>query len=67
MNNDKNPNAFAAATQVKDGYTFQEGMTLRDYFAGQALIVVFQDQTKTPDEMAILAYMMADAMLDARN
>lgn len=47
------------------------GMTLRDYFAGQAL--ASSDYTlrvcsncPTPEQMALGAYVLADAMLEAR-
>lgn len=43
------------------------GMSLRDWFAGQALAAIFSfDQTETPGEVAKLAYQHADAMLAAR-
>jgi len=50
-----------------------EGMTLRDYFAGQALAGIcaplYDDESPTiwkHREFAKGAYMFADAMLDAR-
>ena len=45
-----------------------EGMTLRDYFAGQALAGALADPTfnMPPAQLAELAYMEADAMLAAR-
>ena len=57
-----------------DGHTSpQSGMTLRDYFAGQALTNVdvripMSDDDDTPSPRAIANYMyaMADAMLAAR-
>ena len=42
----------------------QEGMSLRDYFAAQALLLTDKDDTLPA--MAHLAYRMADAMLEAR-
>lgn len=47
---------------------FNEGMTLRDYFAGQALsgIISLQDCTCTPAEYALEAYIQAEAMIEAR-
>lgn len=50
----------------------QAGMTLRDYFAAQALpmlIAAYLDEAKqgrTPDNPTVVAYVMADAMLKAR-
>ena len=59
--------------------TFQEGgarcdahgMTLRDYFAAKAMYANLQTITEFPDEhwrigLAMDAYLMADAMLEAR-
>ena len=45
-----------------------EGMTLRDYFAGQALAGTLADPNfnMPPAQLAELAYMEADAMLAAR-
>ena len=40
------------------------GITLRDYFAGQAIINV--GKIYDPDESAALAYEIADAMIRAR-
>jgi hypothetical protein len=49
-------------------YLFNQGMTLRDYFAGQALAGLMGDQTikAMPDEFAESAYIAADSMLAAR-
>jgi|LakMenE01Jun11ns_1017448.scaffolds.fasta_scaffold9709524_2 hypothetical protein len=46
----------------------QGGMTLRDWFAGQALAGLLSDQTIKcmPDDFAESAYLAADAMLAAR-
>ena len=45
-----------------------DGMTLRDYFAGQALAGALADPTcdVSPVELAKIAYIEADAMLAAR-
>ena len=49
-----------------DRAPYNEGMTLRDYFAGQALAgLAACDDFKVPDHMP-LAYEIADAMLEAR-
>ena len=48
---------------------FNPGMTLRDYFAGQALVGILSCPLKINDtlnEYARCAYAQADAMLDAR-
>ena len=71
---------------LQDGQSYQghapcDGMTLRDYFAGQALHGLMANPEGPvqrssqrgwdfvnckPDEVACLAYYMADAMLRAR-
>ena len=46
----------------------EQGMTLRDYFAAKAMVVYWSDPD-APDSRktaAEWAYMMADAMLEAR-
>jgi hypothetical protein len=49
----------------KDWEGYEDGMTLRDYFAGQALIGITPvDISYT--QMAERAYYIADAMLEAR-
>ena len=48
----------------------QEGMLLRDYFAGQVLAGVAFDKTLSPDDDDLVAkrcYEIADAMLKARD
>lgn len=76
MKKPDNPLAYPMATV--DGYT-QEGATLRDVFAGQALIgllanhIVFAaaadregDARRTADLLSKAAFIHADAMLKAR-
>ena len=54
------------------GEPFQ-GMTLRDYFAAKAMQAIMAGQypiTKQPDaasRIALAAYQMADAIMEARN
>lgn len=52
-----------------------EGMNLRDYFAGQALLAImstkdapvsFVDEGNGLDWFAVVSYSFADAMLEAR-
>jgi len=47
------------------------GMTLRDYFAGQALVeyagLMSVSMPETMNVVAKLSYQMADAMIEARN
>ncbi len=42
------------------------GMTLRDWFAGQALASVADNVEETVDDIADWAYRLADAMLKRR-
>jgi hypothetical protein len=54
-----------------DWDSIQDGMTLRDYFAGQAingLVTAFYsvDETIAYEDIAPQAYRIADAMLEAR-
>ena len=44
----------------------QEGMTLRDYFAGQAMPGILLDERLNCREIAERSYQMADAMMKAR-
>lgn len=48
--------------------SFQDGMTLRDWFAGQALAGMLADHTfdVPPNETAELSYKAAEAMLAER-
>ena len=64
-----------------DFYVSQDGMDLRDYFAGQVMpaLVINQEvykviysiasqENETPEHcLAVMAYHMADAMMKARN
>lgn len=50
---------------VKDPIPEKSGMTLRDYFAGQAMISACEDWN--PEECAKMAYEYADAMIAERN
>lgn len=50
----------------KDDGTPYWGMTLRDYFAGQALAGTGSVNYHTIKEMAETCYKIADAMLEAR-
>ena len=66
----KNPYAFPLTIQGVGGETsfYQEGMTLRDYFAGQALSALADpDWPRENEQIAEWAYTMADAMLAARD
>jgi hypothetical protein len=62
--------AFPFTERNADGsyYYGHEGMTLRDWFAGQALAGQLSIPTEhaTADEFAKSSYQMADAMLKAR-
>lgn len=72
QNKPENPQAFPMPQGMKDntfeGNDEQEGMTLRDWFAGQALISAkdLNPQPFTDENLAKAAYSMADAMLKER-
>lgn len=60
-------------TDIGNGMVFmyeEKGMTLRDYYAGQALqglLVSHRVSTRVPhDEIAKMSYVMADEMIRAR-
>lgn len=61
----------AFPTAIPDNAFFQEGMTLRDYFAAKALqgICAHPDTwgMQTPLIIAKECYTLADAMLEVRN
>lgn len=78
MDNEKNPPAFPTEWSVglEPGEPMQTGthtasypgMTLRDWFAGQALVgLMMHGPWGDPDSHAAYAYNAADAMLAARN
>lgn len=63
------------AKGTDDSYTFHTGMTLRDYFAGQAVVGIlsggFADtipysESELETEVSSIAYRIADAMLKGR-
>lgn len=64
MKNDGGP-AFPVSWQDGDGQMIATpGMSLRDYFAGQAIGYIW---AQNPRQAATLAYAVADAMLAARS
>lgn len=54
---------------MTEGVICSDGMTLRDWFAGQALIGLLSDSNikASQTDFAKNAYKLADAMLEARN
>ena len=56
-------NAFPNVHDPKTG-TMSHGMTLRDYFAAKAMQVI--DDAESMEQLAMLSYAMADAMMKAR-
>jgi hypothetical protein len=71
-----NKTGVAAFPLATEGGHFSEGMTLRDYFAAKAMLGLYQmaavraytpDENDAEQELADQAYLMADAMLKARN
>ena len=66
-----NPPAFACSAEGDNGVSLndaQEGMTLLDYFAGQALAGFWADPTveMSQEDIAESVYNMAEAMLAER-
>jgi len=61
-------NAFPSGHDPKTG-TADKGMKMRDYFAAKALQGMLAEPSlkATPQEFAQRAYMVADAMLKARD
>jgi len=61
-------NAFPSGHDPKTG-TADKGMKMRDYFAAKALQGMLAEPSlkATPQEFAQKAYMIADAMLKARD
>jgi hypothetical protein len=57
-----NPRAFPSAA-IDDGFG---GMSLRDWFASQALAGLLYGRRASAETLADEAYTMADAMLEAR-
>lgn len=63
----KNPYVFPFVVP-SDTPDYSTGMTLRDYFAGQALRARWGDGTAmTTEDAAQMAYQLADAMLAERD
>lgn len=61
----KSPQAFPVATHA----VVRPGMTLRDYFAGQALQGMYSNASfddVIKQALAVVAYKQADAMMKAR-
>ena len=63
-----NPPAFPSHRTDLLGENAQYGMSLRDYFAGQALLAQLTQppELAAPCDYAAVAYAYADAMLAAR-
>lgn len=63
--------ATGDGNQYTEGYvyTIHNGMSLRDWFAGQALMAICRQMTQLsmPEEIAARSYNYADAMLAARS
>jgi hypothetical protein len=62
MSAPKNPYAFPGGRSKFDGRTYP-GMSLRDWFAGQALSGLMAHVRYSPRDAARQAYDIADAML----
>lgn len=70
--NQKNDGGAAFPSRGPTGGIVEHGMSLRDYFAAKALpgllsaIMVDECHNWLPSDFAQKAYLMADAMLEAR-
>lgn len=65
------PSRRVEKTEIHDGVFIDvevrySGMSLRDWFAGQALANLYTHTDENADKVAEWAYQVADAMLDAR-
>lgn len=58
--------ARSAAEHGHGGHYEQDGMSLRDWFAGQALANQYAQHEGDPNKVAEWAYHIADAMIAAR-
>jgi hypothetical protein len=61
-----NTAGYGAGYYTTNVYTQSNGMTLRDYFAGQALAGIYYRGSYTDKVAAAIAYEAADAMLKER-
>ena len=67
----RNDGGYAFPVSTMDGFT-ENGMSLRDWFAGQALSITANEwffgpsMQQQPQAAAEFAYEVADAMLEAR-
>jgi len=69
MSDRNNPQAFPDSSHGPDGTGFsEEGMSLRDYFAGQIIAGIDLGDLEVPnyEEIAFRAYQVAEAMLTER-
>lgn len=58
--------AFPSSAETPEGKLYHYGMSLRDWFAGQALLLKWENKAMTPEQIAKRAYKMADALLAER-
>lgn len=68
-NKDGGPAFPVALGSQPDQHLCATGMSLRDYFAGQAIVCVLADSSSSADDIpriAAAAYLVADAMLAER-
>ena len=59
--------AFPLRVPQEDHVFFNEGMTMRDYFAAKAMLTLMREEKEMSyDDIAAFAYAMADSMLYIR-
>lgn len=66
MSKDNGGPAFPQVAVNEDGFLYEPGMTLRDYFAAKALAWALADDSADYADCAKRAYQAADAMLAER-
>lgn len=66
--NDNDP-AFPSSHKTPEGFRWYHGMSVRDYFAGQALMGLISGRNDSDSEgwVAQKSYRLADAMIVQRN
>lgn len=70
MSKDTGGAAFPRSESLQYSQHITGGMTLRDYFAAKAIQGMLAENgggARSNDDLAVIAYALADAMLKARN
>lgn len=62
-----NPDAFPRVVNIPGRVEVNKGMTLRDWFAGQALVALITSECLSEEVLADRCYTIADAMCERRD